>query len=95
MTPEELKSLRRGDMVIVNGRKEHIGDDKFVFVGGMEHYIGKMFRIKDTTRGNTVRLMDECGDDIGYYWYPSHLTRVIEDIEPIPETEFMKLVYGA
>lgn len=95
MTLKELKSLRPGDLVVVNGREEHIGHDKGTFVPDMERCIGKMFRVKELSF-DTVRLMDDYGKDIGWHWYPSHLTRVAEEIfDPIPETELMNLIYGA
>lgn len=95
MTLKELESLRPGDLVVVNGREEHIGRDKGAFIPEMERRIGKVFRVKEL-RSSTVRLMDGYGKDIGWYWYPSHLTRVAEEtFDPIPETELMNLIYGA
>lgn len=94
MTLKELKSLRPGDLVVVNRREEHIGRDKGTFVPDMERQIGKMFRVKEMAIGS-VRLMDDYGEDIGWYWYPSHLTRATEEtFDPIPETELMNLIYG-
>ena len=95
MTLKELRSLRPGDLVVVNGREEHIGRNKGAFIPEMERHIGKVFRVKELC-SSTVRLMDDYGKDIGWYWYPSHLTRVAEEaFDPIPETELMNLIYGA
>lgn len=94
MTLKELKSLRQGDLVVVNRREEHIGGDKGTFVPAMERYIGEMLRVKEVG-SSCVRLMDDYGEDIGWYWYPSHLTRATEEtFDPIPETELMNLIYG-
>lgn len=95
MTREELESLMPGELVVVNGREEHIGHDKMTFIKDMECRIGKTFRVKDPAWCGTVRLMDDDGKDIGWYWYPSHLTRVKDIFDPIPETELMNLIYGA
>lgn len=93
MTPEELRSLQVGEWVIVNGREMHTTYDAGAFVNEMECRIGQIYRVKEVSY-STVRLMDESGNDIGWFWYPSHIMRV-DTIDPIPETELMNLIFGA
>jgi len=93
MTLEELESLKPGDLVVVNGREEHVGNEKLTFVGDMDRRIGKTFRVKEIFH-NTVRLMDGYGKDVGWFWYPSHITKAEYIFDPIPEAELMSMIYG-
>lgn len=96
MTEAEFAELTIGDEVIVNPIELMSDHDRNCFFYSMREFIGRMYRVYSRASPTAVRLMDESGNDIGWYWCPTMLSKAYadEDIQPLSEVDLKSLIYG-
>lgn len=96
MTEAEFASLALGDEVVVNPVELMSEHDIGCFPYSMRQFIGRTYRVHSRSTPTTIRLMDESGNDIGWYWYPTMISEAYadEDIQPLSEADLKGLIYG-
>lgn len=91
MTEAEFASLMVGDEVVVNSVELMSPYDREHFTDAMRKFVGRTYRVLSHPTLTAVRLMDESGNDIGWYWYR---TMISESIQPLSEAALKGLIYG-
>ena len=93
MTEAEFASLKTGDEVVVNPVELMSELDRARFPDAMQKFIGGTYRVHSHLLPIRVRLMDEYGNDTGWYWYPTMISK-LEEMEPLPESVLKSLIFG-
>lgn len=91
MTEAEFEALALGDEVVVNPVELMSPYDRKRFANAMRKFVGGTYRVLSHPTLTAVRLMDESGNDIGWYWYR---TMISESIQPLSEAALKGLIYG-
>lgn len=96
MTEAEFAELTIGDEVVVNPVECMSEFDRGCFPEAMRQFIGRTYRVHSKTSPTTVRLMNESGNDIGWCWYRTMISKTyaVEDIQPLSEADLRSLIYG-
>lgn len=96
MTEAEFASLKIGDEVVVNPVELMSECDRRRFPNDMQKFVGETYRVHSRLLPTAVRLMDEYGNDIGWYWYSTMISKLeeMEPMEPLPESVLKSLIYG-
>lgn len=86
MTPDELMALETGELVVANARSEiDNSDERPAYVSSMEAYAGKVC-MADGEKADfrphvncaAIRLKDENGNRLPYWWYSSFIDKYVD-----------------